>query len=129
MGLEHRRQDHIPQSQASIATHDMDAAKTPSSLTYNSIPIPEKSSKRRPSPYTLQSSESAWAPSPPSSRVGLLAKQALKKAFEDDRGRAYEAAKRSESQINTGITVDLSHNSITALPEDAIDIINHNLER
>jgi hypothetical protein len=107
----------------------MDAAKTPPSLTFNSIPIPEKSSKRRPSPWTLQSSESAWPPSPSNSRVGLLARQALKKAFEEGRGRADEAAKRSDSQINTGITVDLSHNSITALPEDAIDIINHNLER
>lgn len=99
-----------------------------------SVPQP---SSRRPGPRNLQQSSvprpantSPQSQQSPNSDIKALecAKQALKKALGNGTDRVAEVAIPSQS-VNRGITIDLSHNSLFSLPDEAIDIINHNIER
>ncbi|KIL86489.1 hypothetical protein FAVG1_10319 [Fusarium avenaceum] len=99
-----------------------------------SVPQPPS---RRPGPRNLQQSSvprlantSPQSQRSPNSDIKALecAKQALEKALSDGTDRLAEAAIPSQS-ANQGITIDLSHNSLSSLPDEAIDIINRNIER
>ncbi|KAF5018792.1 hypothetical protein F66182_9210 [Fusarium sp. NRRL 66182] len=68
-------------------------------------------------------------PSPISDRHALeCAQQAVEKALGDGSDRAAEMALPGQS-VSQGITIDLSHNNLAGLPDEAVDIINQNIER
>ncbi|SCN98160.1 uncharacterized protein FFNC_10030 [Fusarium fujikuroi] len=85
---------------------------------------PQQSSAPRPANTSPRSQRS-----PNSDEEALeCAQQALEKALGDATDGVTEMAMPSQS-VNQGITIDLSHNSLSSLPDEAIDIINHNIER
>lgn len=62
------------------------------------------------------------------SQVVVLAKEAMKKAVEENESQAGEASVVS-SELKAGVTVNLSHKNIQKLPEEVVDIIKDQLER
>ncbi|RSL58676.1 hypothetical protein CEP51_014042 [Fusarium floridanum] len=100
------------------------------------FPIPQRSS-RRPGPWNTQQSGGIRPPNiapksrpPPSSdkQALQLAQRALEKTLGEGGDRVAEMTVTGQS-VSQGITVDLSHNNLYSLPDEAIDIINHNIER
>ncbi|KUI73624.1 Leucine-rich repeat-containing protein sog2 [Cytospora mali] len=85
-------------------------------------PIP-KNVRKMPSSSGLTASAPIAA-----SQVVVLAKEAMKKALEENESQAGEASVVS-SEIKAGVTVNLSHKNIQKLPEEVVDIIKDQLER
>ncbi|ROV87677.1 hypothetical protein VPNG_10384 [Cytospora leucostoma] len=61
-------------------------------------------------------------------QVVVLAKEAMKKALEENESQAGEASVVS-SELKAGVTVNLSHKNIQKLPDEVVDIIKDQLER
>lgn len=85
-------------------------------------PIP-KTVRKMPSNSGLTASAPIAA-----TQVVVLAKEAMKKALEENESQAGEASAVS-SKLKAGVTVDLSHKNIQKLPEEVVDIIKDQLER
>lgn len=85
-------------------------------------PIP-KTVRKLPSNSGLTAS----APIAPA-QVVVLAKEAMKKALEENESQAGEASVVS-SELKAGVTVNLSHKNIQKLPDEVVDIIKDQLER
>lgn len=62
------------------------------------------------------------------SQVIVLARDAMKKAVEENQSQAAEASAVS-SELKPGVTVNLSHKNIQRLPEEVVDVIKDQLER
>lgn len=62
------------------------------------------------------------------SQVIVLAREAMKKAVEENESQAAEASGVS-NELKPGVTVNLSHKNIQKLPEEVVDIIKDQLER
>ncbi|KAL1883916.1 RAM signaling network component [Diaporthe australafricana] len=62
------------------------------------------------------------------SQVIVLARDAMKKAVEENHSQAAEASAVS-SELKPGVTVNLSHKNIQKLPEEVVDVIKDQLER
>ncbi|PHH50744.1 Leucine-rich repeat-containing protein sog2 [Ceratocystis fimbriata CBS 114723] len=69
----------------------------------------------------------AAQPAPSHDQVLQLARTALENALRDNNATA--GASGMGSEIKPGVTIDLSRNNIRELPEEVVDIINHELER
>lgn len=61
-------------------------------------------------------------------QVIVLAREAMKKAVEENESQAAEASGVS-NELKPGVTVDLSRRNIQKLPEEVVDIIKDQLER
>lgn len=61
-------------------------------------------------------------------QVVVLAKEAMKKALEENESQTGEASVVS-SELKAGVTVNLSHKNIQKLPDEVVDIIKDQLER
>lgn len=85
-------------------------------------PIP-KTVRKMPSNSGLTASAPIAA-----NQVIVLAKEAMKKALEENESQAGEASVVS-SELKAGVTVNLSHKNIQKLPEEVVDIIKDQLER
>lgn len=85
-------------------------------------PIP-KSVRKMPSNTGLTASAPIAA-----SQVIVLAREAMKKAVEENESQAAEASGVS-NELKPGVTVNLSHKNIQKLPEEVVDIIKDQLER
>lgn len=57
-----------------------------------------------------------------------LAREAMKKALDENQNQAAEASAVS-NELKPGVTVNLSHKNIQKLPEEVVDIIKDQLER
>ncbi|KAF5962513.1 Leucine-rich repeat-containing protein [Fusarium bulbicola] len=109
--------------------HGRNASQSP-----ENFPVPQRSS-RRPGPRNPQpnvprhpNTSPKSQRSPNSDKQALeCAQHALEKALGDGTDRVAEMAISGQS-VNQGITIDLSHNNLYSLPDDAIDIINYNIE-
>lgn len=62
------------------------------------------------------------------SQVIVLARDAMKKAVEENQSQVAEASTVS-SELKPGVTVNLSHKNIQKLPEEVVDVIKDQLER
>lgn len=62
------------------------------------------------------------------SQVIVLAREAMKKAVEENENQAAEASGVS-NDLKPGVTVNLSHKNIQKLPEEVVDLIKDQLER
>lgn len=62
------------------------------------------------------------------SQVIVLARDAMKKAVEENQSQVAEASAVS-SELKPGVTVNLSHKNIQKLPEEVVDVIKDQLER
>ncbi|KAL5594029.1 hypothetical protein BROUX41_001081 [Berkeleyomyces rouxiae] len=69
----------------------------------------------------------AAQPAPSHDQVLQLARTALETALRDNNATA--GASGMGSEIKPGVTIDLSRNNIRELPDEVVDIINHELER
>lgn len=85
-------------------------------------PIP-KSVRKMPSNSGLTASAPIAA-----SQVIVLAREAMKKAVEENESQAAEASGVS-NELKPGVTVNMSHKNIQRLPEEVVDIIKDQLER
>lgn len=85
-------------------------------------PIP-KSVRKMPSNSGLTASAPIAA-----SQVIVLAREAMKKAVEENESQAAEASGVS-NELKPGVTVNMSHKNIQKLPEEVVDIIKGQLER
>jgi hypothetical protein len=101
------------------------------------IPIPERSSRRRPSAWVQLSPRSSPAPLPSPAttprtyddHVLFLVREALTRALGEDRHRVHESLTAFEIQSATSITVDLNTKEIAALSPDAVDLMSREVER
>lgn len=92
----------------------------------NNIPPPPpipKNVRKMPSNSGLTASAPIAA-----SQVIVLAREAMKKAIEENESQAAEASGVS-NELKPGVTVNLSHKNIQKLPEEVVDIIKDQLER
>ncbi|PSR97296.1 RAM signaling pathway protein [Coniella lustricola] len=92
----------------------------------NNIPPPPpipKTVRKMPSNSGLTASAPIAA-----SQVIVLAREAMKKAVEENESQAAEASGVS-NDLKPGVTVNLSHKNIQKLPEEVVDIIKDQLER
>lgn len=92
----------------------------------NNIPPPPpipRNVRKMPSSSGLTSS----APIP-TTQVIFLAREAMKKAIEENESQAAEASGVS-NDLKPGVTVNLSHRNIQKLPDEVVDIIKDQLER
>lgn len=92
----------------------------------NNIPPPPpipKNVRKMPSNSGLTASAPIAA-----SQVIVLAREAMKKAVEENESQAAEASGVS-NELKPGVTVNLSHKNIQKLPEEVVDIIKDQLER
>lgn len=62
------------------------------------------------------------------SQVIVLAREAMKKAVEENENQAAEASGVS-NELKPGVTVNMSHKNIQRLPEEVVDLIKDQLER
>ncbi|KAF3765481.1 hypothetical protein M406DRAFT_257424 [Cryphonectria parasitica EP155] len=77
----------------------------------------------------MPSNSGLTAPAPISaSQVIVLAREAMKKAVEENENQAAEASGVS-NELKPGVTVNLSHKNIQKLPEEVVDLIKDQLER
>lgn len=92
----------------------------------NNIPPPPpipKNVRKIPSSSGLTASAPIAA-----SQVIVLAREAMKRAIEENESQAAEASGVS-NELKPGVTVNLSHKNIQKLPEEVVDIIKDQLER
>lgn len=92
----------------------------------NNIPPPPpipRNVRKMPSSSGLTSSAPIAA-----SQVIVLAREAMKKAMEENETQAAEASGVS-NDLKPGVTVNLSHKNIQKLPDEVVDIIKDQLER
>ncbi|KAF4957451.1 hypothetical protein FGADI_3087 [Fusarium gaditjirri] len=113
----------IDNASSLILDHGRNASNSP-----ENFPVPQPSS-RRPGPRDAPNISPKSQQSPNSDKQALeCAQHALEKALGDGTDRVAEMNISGQS-VSQGITIDLSHNNLFSLPDDAIDIINYNIER